>query len=70
MLASLKAKAELVTRTFNSIDGVSCNEVQGAMYCFPQIDLPQRAIEHAKVRSLAVDGGGEGGYLSGRVSGT
>ena len=31
------------------MEGVKCNEVQGAMYAFPRITLPQRAIEEAKV---------------------
>ncbi|XP_067948201.1 alanine aminotransferase 1-like [Watersipora subatra] len=55
VLASLRSKAKLVTKTFNSIEGVRCNEVQGAMYCFPNIDIPQRAAEHAKSKGMAPD---------------
>jgi len=33
----------------NKIEGVVCNPVQGAMYAFPQIMLPPKAIAHAKV---------------------
>lgn len=31
------------------MEGVKCNEVQGAVYAFPMITIPQRAIEEAKV---------------------
>jgi len=46
---SYKKKAKLTTEVLNSVEGVKCNEVQGAMYAFPRITLPQRAIEEAKV---------------------
>lgn len=51
VLDGLKTKAELVSKTFNAIDGISCNTVQGAMYCFPQVSIPPKAVEHAKVRT-------------------
>ena len=47
----LKAKAELVSGTYNAIEGITCNPIQGAMYCFPRLHLPQKAVEHAKVGS-------------------
>lgn len=48
VLKSLKERAELVANTLNSFEGFSCNTVQGAMYAFPQIRLPPKAIEAAK----------------------
>lgn len=48
VLSSLKERAELVYKTFNSFEGFSCNPVQGAMYAFPQITIPPKAIEAAK----------------------
>lgn len=48
VLSSLKLRAKLVYETLNKIDGITCNEVSGAMYAFPQIKLPQKAIEKAK----------------------
>ena len=48
----LRRKAELVYKRFNSIPGVSCRRVQGAMYAFPKIDLPPKALEEAKVHTL------------------
>ena len=49
ILNGLKEKDKLVTELFNKIEGISCNPVLGAMYCFPKINLPNKAIEHAKV---------------------
>lgn len=55
ILNELKLRAELVAKTFNSIEGFSCNPVQGAMYAFPQIKLPPKAIEAAKKAGQAPD---------------
>ena len=49
VLNSLSRKAKMVHRRMNQITGVSCNEVQGAMYAFPRIDIPEEAAEDAKV---------------------
>jgi len=32
------------------MEGIQCNEVMGAMYAFPQVLIPKRAQEEAKVR--------------------
>lgn len=48
VLDGLKKKAEIVATTFNSIPGFKCNPVAGAMYAFPQIQLPEKAIQKAK----------------------
>ncbi|XP_075225927.1 alanine aminotransferase 2-like [Lycorma delicatula] len=50
VLQSLAIRAKMVTDTFNNLEGISCNPVQGAMYAFPKINLPPKAIE--KARSL------------------
>jgi alanine transaminase len=55
VLASLKVRAEMVADTFNSIEGFSCNPVQGAMYAFPQIRLPAKALDAAKKVGQAPD---------------
>lgn len=54
VLGQLKEKADLVAETFNSLEGMSCNPVQGAMYAFPQIKMPQAAIEAAKVITVGL----------------
>lgn len=51
----LKEKAKLMTDGLNSIDGFSCQPAQGAMYCFPSIDMPTGGIEAAKAKGMAVD---------------
>jgi len=48
VLASLKERAQMVSEAYNSIEGVKCNPVTGAMYAFPNIQLPPKAIEKAK----------------------
>nr|CDJ93112.1 Aminotransferase domain containing protein [Haemonchus contortus] len=55
VLASLKERATLVKEAYGSIDGIKCNEVQGAMYAFPQIMLPRRAIEKARSLNMEPD---------------
>lgn len=54
-MKSLKERALLVEKTYNAIEGISCNPVQGAMYCFPRLHLPQKAIEAAKAKNQAPD---------------
>lgn len=49
ILDSLKERAQLVTNAYNAIDGITMNEVQGAMYAFPRVEIPQKAINIAKV---------------------
>ncbi|EFJ51567.1 alanine aminotransferase [Volvox carteri f. nagariensis] len=54
-LASLRRRAHMVTDGFNSLDGVTCNFTEGAMYSFPQIKLPPKALEAAKAAGKAGD---------------
>jgi len=55
ILSSLAERARLVAETFNSVPGMKCNTVQGAMYAFPRIYLPDKAIEAAKAAGQAPD---------------
>lgn len=55
VLSQLHKKAKLVTELFNSMEGIQCNEVQGAMYAFPRILLPQKAIDAAKAKGMTPD---------------
>ncbi|XP_023522116.1 glutamate--glyoxylate aminotransferase 2-like isoform X2 [Cucurbita pepo subsp. pepo] len=48
ILESLRRRARIMTDGFNSCKNVVCNFTEGAMYSFPQIRLPPRAIEAAK----------------------
>lgn len=54
-LASLRRRAHLMTDAFNSLEGVSCNFTEGAMYSFPRIRLPKKAIEAVEKAGKAPD---------------
>lgn len=55
ILQSLKRRAQQVARELNTCTGVSCNEVEGALYAFPTITLPARAVEAAKAAGKVPD---------------
>jgi len=45
---SLKRRAEKLSKFLNTLPGVSCNNIEGAMYAFTQIHLPAAAIKEAE----------------------
>lgn len=49
VLDALAHKASLAEEILNSVPGIQCNPVQGAMYAFPRIYIPPQAVEEAKV---------------------
>ena len=53
ILASLRKRAHMMTDGFNSLEGVTCNVTEGAMYSFPQLHLPAKAIAAAKAAGKA-----------------
>ena len=53
ILDSYQRKAKITTSMLNSLEGVTCNEVTGALYALPRIHLPRKAIEEAKVRNIS-----------------
>ncbi|TKS70393.1 Alanine aminotransferase 2 [Collichthys lucidus] len=55
VLDALAHKASLTEQILNSVPGIKCNPVQGAMYAFPQIFIPPRAIQEAQELSIAPD---------------
>ena len=54
VLEVLAEKAKMTEQILNSVPGIQCNPVQGAMYAFPQIFIPPRAVDEAKVRELSL----------------
>lgn len=48
LLASLRRRARAMSEAFNSMPGISCQSVDGAMYAFPRITMPAKAVEAAK----------------------
>ncbi|XP_039581703.1 alanine aminotransferase 1-like, partial [Passer montanus] len=55
VLSALAERARLTQEMFNRTPGIRCNPVQGAMYSFPRIDLPPRAVAAAKEKKQAPD---------------
>jgi len=55
VLTSLDARAKYVYQRLNSIEGITCREVAGAMYAFPRIHLPEKAVQHAASLGQAAD---------------
>jgi len=52
---SLKHRAKILVDGLNSIDGIECNESEGAMYAFPRITLPQKALDAAAANNQSPD---------------
>ncbi|XP_052207093.1 alanine aminotransferase 2, mitochondrial-like isoform X3 [Diospyros lotus] len=48
ILSSLARRAKTLEDAQNSLEGISCNKAEGAMYLFPRLHLPQKAIEAAE----------------------
>lgn len=44
---SLKRKAVSLVKGLNDIDGMTCNPSDGAMYAFPAVELPPKAMDEA-----------------------
>eukprot|EP00163_Fabomonas_tropica_P031692 TRINITY_DN762_c0_g1_i1.p1 TRINITY_DN762_c0_g1~~TRINITY_DN762_c0_g1_i1.p1 ORF type:complete len:490 (-),score=125.28 TRINITY_DN762_c0_g1_i1:101-1570(-) len=55
ILASLRRRATKLSAALNSLDGVSCVDVAGAMYAFPQFTIPDKAVQHAEANGMAPD---------------
>ncbi|KAK0425275.1 hypothetical protein QR680_009118 [Steinernema hermaphroditum] len=55
VLKSLKERATIVKQAYGALEGITCNPVQGAMYCFPKLHLPAKAVEKAKSLGQAPD---------------
>lgn len=51
-LSVLAEKAKLTEQVLNTVEGITCNPVQGAMYSFPCISIPEKAIKEATVSTL------------------
>ncbi|KAF2323679.1 hypothetical protein GH714_036590 [Hevea brasiliensis] len=55
ILSSLARRAKTLEDAFNNLEGVTCNKAEGAMYLFPRIRLPQKAIKAAEAAKKAPD---------------
>lgn len=55
ILSSLGRRAKVLTEAMNKLEGVSCNTAEGAMYVFPRLDLPERALKAAGAVGMLAD---------------
>ncbi|XP_066569796.1 alanine aminotransferase 2 [Amia ocellicauda] len=55
VLNTLAEKAKLTEKILNTVPGIKCNPVQGAMYAFPRIFIPPNAVEEAKTLGMPPD---------------
>jgi alanine transaminase len=55
ILQSLQRRARRVADALNRLEGVVCNPVEGAMYAFPRISLPPKAVEAAAAAKTPPD---------------
>ncbi|CAN4089215.1 unnamed protein product [Withania somnifera] len=55
ILSSLARRAMTLEDAFNSLEGVTCNKAEGAMYLFPRINLPDKAVKAAEEAKTAPD---------------
>ena len=55
ILDSLYARAQRIARELNELPGITCNAAEGAMYLFPSLLLPKRAVSEASRLGMAAD---------------
>eukprot|EP00571_Detonula_confervacea_P008049 CAMPEP_0172317416 /NCGR_PEP_ID=MMETSP1058-20130122/31522_1 /TAXON_ID=83371 /ORGANISM="Detonula confervacea, Strain CCMP 353" /LENGTH=496 /DNA_ID=CAMNT_0013031969 /DNA_START=96 /DNA_END=1582 /DNA_ORIENTATION=- len=52
---SLKRRAVSLVQGLNAIDGMTCNPSDGAMYAFPRVELPPKALDDAAAHEKTPD---------------
>jgi len=55
IIQSLKRRALKLSAAINSLEGFTCCKPSGAMYLFPSVTLPAKAIEAAKAADMPAD---------------
>lgn len=54
-LASLERRSRVIADALDALPGVSCPRAQGALYLFPSIELPAKAVQAANLAGLPPD---------------
>ena len=54
-LSNLRDRSLYMQQRFDALPGMSCQPAEGAMYLFPRIDMPKKAIEQAKKSGKEAD---------------
>jgi len=52
---SLSRRAKTIVEGLNKIDGIECEPAEGAMYAFPRLDLPKKAVQEAEAQDSTPD---------------
>lgn len=52
----LRERASILTKTFNTMDNITSQELEGAMYGFPRVNFSDKAIAAAAEKGVPVDG--------------
>ncbi|GAA6061947.1 hypothetical protein JCM10212_001989 [Sporobolomyces blumeae] len=52
---TLKSRSEILVKAFRELEGVTCNDADGAMYLFPCITIPKKAVAAAKAKGISPD---------------
>lgn len=52
---SLRQRSQMLADVFNSLEGVTCNNAQGAMYLFPRIEFSNKFLNYAKELNQPAD---------------
>jgi alanine transaminase len=55
IIQSLKARSSKLVAALRTLEGVTCNDADGAMYVFPNITMPPAALEAAMKRKCSPD---------------
>ncbi|KAK8459848.1 hypothetical protein SEVIR_2G223901v4 [Setaria viridis] len=53
--SSFLKRAKTLEKAFSSLEGVSCNKIEGALYIFPRLHLPSLAIKAAEGEGVSPD---------------
>ena len=52
---NLKIKADILSEELNKIPRISCQNIDGALYAFPSIDIPEFRVKEAKEKGIQAD---------------
>ncbi|VDD88935.1 unnamed protein product [Enterobius vermicularis] len=55
ILESMRERARLVQEAYGSLEGIECSAIQGALYAFPKLHLPPKAIAAAAEKNVEAD---------------
>eukprot|EP00536_Pseudo-nitzschia_multiseries_P012637 jgi/Psemu1/209304/e_gw1.494.19.1 len=55
ILEGLKRRSRALVDGLNQVDGITCNPPEGAMYAFPKIEIPPKAIIYAEENDMTPD---------------